>query len=99
MDVTIVGLSSAGKTSLVRVLAVCHLDYAVTRFHANILKGWRIHDKVSRGLCCSQVTVTLTATSSSIPTVGFNMKKVIKGHVTLRWYVSAAWRKSTSFKD
>lgn len=24
---------------------------------------------------------------SSIPTVGFNMKKVTKGHVTLKWYV------------
>ena len=24
--------------------------------------------------------------SSSIPTVGFNMKKVQKGHVTLKWY-------------
>lgn len=23
---------------------------------------------------------------SSIPTVGFNMKKVTQGHVTLRWY-------------
>jgi len=26
-------------------------------------------------------------TSSSIPTVGFNMKRVQKGHVTLKWYV------------
>ncbi|TKX21774.1 ADP-ribosylation factor-like protein 4 [Elsinoe australis] len=48
MDVTIVGLSSAGKTSLVRVLA-----------------GGEF-------------------TINSIPTVGFNMKKVTKGHVTLR---------------
>lgn len=23
---------------------------------------------------------------SSIPTVGFNMKRVQKGHVTLKWY-------------
>ncbi|KAF2152635.1 P-loop containing nucleoside triphosphate hydrolase protein, partial [Myriangium duriaei CBS 260.36] len=48
MDVTIVGLSSAGKTSLVRVLA-----------------GGEF-------------------TINSIPTVGFNMKKVTRGHVTLR---------------
>ena len=26
-------------------------------------------------------------TNSSIPTVGFNMKRVTKGHVTLKWYV------------
>ena len=25
---------------------------------------------------------------SSIPTVGFNMKRVQKGHVTLKWYVA-----------
>lgn len=25
--------------------------------------------------------------NSSIPTVGFNMKRVQKGHVTLKWYV------------
>ena len=27
---------------------------------------------------------------SSIPTVGFNMKRVQKGHVTLKWYVCAS---------
>lgn len=28
--------------------------------------------------------------TSSLPTVGFNMKKVQKGHVTLKWYGGAA---------
>ena len=26
--------------------------------------------------------------SSTIPTVGFNMKRVEKGHVSLKWYVT-----------
>ncbi|KAI5269693.1 ras small GTPase [Aureobasidium subglaciale] len=49
MDVTMIGLQNAGKTSLLRVLA-----------------GGEF-------------------TIDSIPTVGFNMKKVTKGHVTLKW--------------
>ncbi|KAB8346181.1 hypothetical protein FH972_023227 [Carpinus fangiana] len=48
MDITIVGLQNAGKTSLLRVLA-----------------GGEF-------------------TIDSLPTVGFNMKKVQKGHVTLK---------------
>lgn len=48
LDVTILGLQNAGKTSLVRVLA-----------------GGEF-------------------TIDSLPTVGFNMKKVQKGHVTLK---------------
>ncbi|KAF3017539.1 ADP-ribosylation factor-like protein 8B [Neopestalotiopsis sp. 37M] len=48
MDVTMIGLQNAGKTSLLRVLA-----------------GGEF-------------------TIDSIPTVGFNMKKVTRGHVTLK---------------
>lgn len=48
MDITMLGLQNAGKTSLLRVLA-----------------GGEF-------------------TTDSIPTVGFNMKKVQKGHVTLK---------------
>ena len=33
------------------------------------------------------VVLELTLYHSSIPTVGFNMKRVQKGHVTLKWYV------------
>ncbi|KXT13191.1 hypothetical protein AC579_7907 [Pseudocercospora musae] len=51
MDITMIGLQNAGKTSLLRVLA-----------------GGEF-------------------TIDSIPTVGFNMKRVQKGHVTLKWYV------------
>jgi len=48
MDITMIGLQNAGKTSLLRVLA-----------------GGEF-------------------TIDSIPTVGFNMKRVQKGHVTLK---------------
>ncbi|RPA95887.1 P-loop containing nucleoside triphosphate hydrolase protein [Choiromyces venosus 120613-1] len=48
MDVTMIGLQNAGKTSLLRVLAGGEFTY------------------------------------DSIPTVGFNMKRVQKGHVTLK---------------
>jgi len=51
MDITMIGLQNAGKTSLLRVLA-----------------GGEF-------------------TIDSIPTVGFNMKRVQKGHVTLKWFV------------
>ncbi|KAI5248980.1 ras small GTPase [Aureobasidium subglaciale] len=60
MDVTMIGLQNAGKTSLLRVLA-----------------GGEF-------------------TIDSIPTVGFNMKKVTKGHVTLKCFreneIEAHWR-------
>ncbi|TID22387.1 adp-ribosylation factor family protein [Venturia nashicola] len=51
MDITMIGLQNAGKTSLLRVLA-----------------GGEF-------------------TIDSIPTVGFNMKRVQKGHVTLKCYI------------
>ncbi|KNG45028.1 adp-ribosylation factor family protein [Stemphylium lycopersici] len=51
MDITMIGLQNAGKTSLLRVLAG------------------------------GEFTV------DSIPTVGFNMKRVQKGHVTLKWFI------------
>ncbi|KAJ5369857.1 ADP-ribosylation factor-like protein 8B [Penicillium cataractarum] len=50
MDVTMIGLQNAGKSSLLRVLAG------------------------------GEFTV------DSIPTIGFNTKRVQKGHVTLKWY-------------
>ncbi|KAJ5585510.1 ADP-ribosylation factor-like protein 8B [Penicillium hispanicum] len=52
MDVTMIGLQNAGKSSLLRVLA-----------------GGEF-------------------TIDSIPTIGFNTKRVQKGHVTLKWYVA-----------
>ncbi|CAF9907222.1 MAG: hypothetical protein HETSPECPRED_007074 [Heterodermia speciosa] len=51
MDITMIGLQNAGKTSLLRVLA-----------------GGEF-------------------TIDSIPTVGFNMKRVQRGHVTLKCYI------------
>jgi hypothetical protein len=53
-----------------------------------VLTGRRIYDRVGPEFhpCGNQGFVMLTLTSS-IPTVGFNMKKVQKGHVTLIWQV------------
>lgn len=36
---------------------------------------------------------------SSIPTVGFNMKRVQKGHVTLKWYASKLYGRSADYID
>ncbi|MCJ1281760.1 hypothetical protein MMC26_001083 [Xylographa opegraphella] len=58
MDVTMIGLQNAGKTSLLRVLAG-------GEFTTEYVKLGRV-------------------IAVSIPTVGFNMKKVQKGHVTLK---------------
>ena len=50
--------------------------------------GWRIHCRVSArkndGSWLEEVLMLVF--NSSIPTVGFNMKRVQKGHVTLKWY-------------
>ncbi|KAI5286778.1 hypothetical protein KEM54_006516 [Ascosphaera aggregata] len=51
MNVSVIGLQNAGKTSLIRVLAGS--DFA----------------------------------SNSNPTVGFNVKRIQKGHVTIKWFV------------
>ena len=96
MDVTMIGLQNAGKTSLLRVLAVStttqnHLAVALTA----CFSGGRVHHRV--GGCISSwlhvraqshLRLTLMFNGSSIPTVGFNMKRVQKGHVTLKWYVA-----------
>ena len=38
-------------------------------------------------ITAAQDVPLISASNSSIPTVGFNMKKVQKGHVTLKWYI------------
>lgn len=86
MDVTFVGLQNAGKTSLVRVLAVSPDPCLVTLFfHNNLMfmTGRRVYNRVNAIYRFMQVP-RLTM-YSSLPTVGFNMKKVTKGHVTLKW--------------
>ncbi|KAI9653289.1 MAG: hypothetical protein M1831_006124 [Alyxoria varia] len=63
MDITVIGLQNAGKTSLVRVLA-----------------GGEF-------------------TIDSMPTVGFNMKRVQKGHVTLKcWDIGGQTRFRTMWE-
>ncbi|KAK0108709.1 hypothetical protein ONS96_002557 [Cadophora gregata f. sp. sojae] len=65
MDITMIGLQNAGKTSLLRVLAVREPYSPKLSPSADIPKGGEF-------------------TLDSIPTVGFNMKRVQKGHVTLK---------------
>lgn len=38
--------------------------------------------------CDDEAVVLICGSISSIPTIGFNMKKVQKGHVTLKWSVA-----------
>ncbi|KAI9376237.1 P-loop containing nucleoside triphosphate hydrolase protein [Aspergillus egyptiacus] len=61
MDVTMIGLQNAGKSSLLRVLAVCSV-------RPDFFLGLIIN------VDCEP----------SIPTIGFNTKRVQKGHVTLK---------------
>lgn len=81
MDITMIGLQNAGKTSLLRVLAVSKQLRALSC--ADI-------DYREESLLLSMLAIVvfrrLSNNISSIPTVGFNMKKVQKGHVTLKWY-------------
>ncbi|KAJ5987987.1 ADP-ribosylation factor-like protein 8B [Penicillium waksmanii] len=64
MDVTMIGLQNAGKSSLLRVLAGGEFTIDVSNPIAFLRSR-------SRG-------------DSSIPTIGFNTKRVQKGHVTLK---------------
>ncbi|WMV17010.1 hypothetical protein MTR67_010395 [Solanum verrucosum] len=57
MELSLIGLQNAGKTSLVNVIAV-------SKFLVNLLTGGYSEDM--------------------IPTVGFNMRKVTKGNVTIK---------------
>ncbi|KAE8443044.1 hypothetical protein EG329_002438 [Mollisiaceae sp. DMI_Dod_QoI] len=69
MDITMIGLQNAGKTSLLRVLAVSY-PRPPPRYRA--------------GTDCADADQGGEFTLDSIPTVGFNMKRVQKGHVTLK---------------
>jgi hypothetical protein len=117
MDITMIGLQNAGKTSLLRVLAVSPFPfwmvrmlgrYAATRPRS--LTAPRVENLLSSTSTVPQMRELATALFrqclpllprttvgivmvvhalilgySSIPTVGFNMKRVQKGHVTLKW--------------
>jgi GTPase SAR1 family protein len=96
MDVTMIGLQNAGKTSLLRVLAVslrlryrfcsCFELIALCRA-ANLRSSMCDQDAGSSRDPKQEPCERCIAdhSYSSIPTVGFNMKRVTKGHVTLKW--------------
>ena len=46
MDVTMIGLQNAGKTSLLRVISVSGRTCIVDKVNADA-SGWRVHDRVS----------------------------------------------------
>lgn len=102
MDVTMIGLQNAGKTSLLRVLSVGTRNHHPPKIssvanHLISFAGWRIYDRVSTRpslitlinfvtpLGVEMVVIgSANRSCSSIPTVGFNMKRVQRGHVTLK---------------
>ncbi|KAL5118423.1 hypothetical protein ACEQ8H_003599 [Pleosporales sp. CAS-2024a] len=67
MDITMIGLQNAGKTSLLRVLAGG--EFTVECVHVPLQVAQAGGNRIPL---------------LSIPTVGFNMKRVQKGHVTLK---------------
>jgi len=106
MDITMIGLQNAGKTSLLRVLAVrfpnvlqllCHANTDSASIHraesspsSTFLPPAKYTLALVRGLPWHTPPTIATEKDladtlpSSIPTVGFNMKRVQKGHVTLK---------------
>lgn len=100
MDVTMIGLQNAGKTSLLRVLSVSQrLSSIEVKRDIDIIlvrsPGRRVRDRVSlsnhrvlmKPVIRTHPKICFPADPpffSSIPTVGFNMKRVQRGHVTLK---------------
>ena len=85
MDVTIIGLQNAGKTSLLRVLSVGQTSQCSTAGRTNPKQGAEFtieYIAIFVYLCSLSTNIAI----SSIPTVGFNMKRVQKGHVSLKWW-------------
>ncbi|RVW69174.1 ADP-ribosylation factor-like protein 8a [Vitis vinifera] len=82
MELSLIGLQNAGKTSLVNVIAVskvhakCEFSFIVSL----PFFGLALVAKFLCGSCCK----TGGYTEDMIPTVGFNMRKVTKGNVTIK---------------
>lgn len=51
MDITMIGLQNAGKTSLLRVLAVSALVVLILTIADFVFPGRRIHNRVSSNHC------------------------------------------------
>ena len=59
LDITMIGLHNAGKTSLLRVLAVCHI-IPFMHLVANVVGAGRgVHHRVSHGLCSLMLAINL----------------------------------------
>lgn len=79
MELTLVGLQNSGKTTLVNVVAVRSLGCLPVPLHTRA--GASAH--VSRA-CVTPPLQTGGFSEDMIPTVGFNMRKVTKGKVTIK---------------
>ena len=79
MELTLVGLQNSGKTTLVNVLSVCPHTTPPTHRENH-------PTTVSRSHTDSQRTQSGSFQEDMIPTVGFNMKKVTKGNVTIKMW-------------
>ena len=77
MELTLVGLQNAGKTTLVNVVAVSLLFCRTLRCHNFVFKP---PDPLNLARCVQ----TGGYSEDMIPTVGFNMRKVTKGKVNIK---------------
>lgn len=78
MELTLVGLQNSGKTTLVNVIAVRLLGHISLFFFLNC------NVEPTNKIFISSTSQSGQFKEDMIPTVGFNMKKVTKGNVTIK---------------
>lgn len=85
MELTLVGLQYSGKTTFVNVIAVSNATPKLIFFF-----GFRfavvIDDNTMTSIFVSVLSLSQSGQFSEdmIPTVGFNMRKITKGNVTIK---------------
>ena len=75
MELTLVGLQYSGKTTFVNVIAVSNKLFACCLF---------IFERREKLTNNSFINQSGQFTEDMIPTVGFNMRKITKGNVTIK---------------
>lgn len=81
MELTLVGLQNSGKTTFVNVIAVSSIDSKYSPLPIN-----QRYSSVTVCVCvvCVFYMQSGQFNEDMIPTVGFNMRKVTKGNVTIK---------------
>ncbi|KAK6032072.1 ADP-ribosylation factor-like protein 8A family protein, partial [Ostertagia ostertagi] len=79
MELTLVGLQNSGKTTFVNVIAVS--SHVVNE---HLLHGQRMSLRKLLKQTSIQFIQSGQFTEDMIPTVGFNMRKITKGNVTIK---------------